>query len=155
MKMLMMLLSLGVFSSCSTAQEKKSLSYRIQAEEVRSLQEIKSHAGFLLENHPELDETTKKELGVLLDTTITKQQILRDEESKIFQLLLSKSLRVNQLTDSELKDKNNLKIRLKDVYEQKSKNVLVLINKIVSLSEQNVINDSFRNDMMDFLRDVR
>lgn len=155
MKLLIMLLSLGVLSSCSTAQEKKSLSQRIQAEEVRSLQEIKSHAGFLLESHPELDETTKKELGVLLDTTITKQQALKDEESKIFQLLLSKSLRVNQLTDSEVKDKNNLKIRLKDVYEEKSKNVLVLINKIVSLSEQNVINDSFRNDMMDFIRDAR
>lgn len=155
MKLLIMLLSLGVLSSCSTAQEKKNLSQRIQAEEVRSFQEIKSHAEFLLESHPELDETTKKELGALLNTTITKQQALKDEESKIFQLLLSKSLRVNQLTDSEVKDKNNFKIRLKDVYEEKSKNVLVLINKIVSLSEQNVINDSFRNDMMDFIRDVR
>ena len=155
MKLLIMLLALGFLSSCSTAQEKKSLSQRIQAEEVRSLQEIKSHAGFLLESHPELDEATKKELGDLLDTTISKQQALKDEESKIFQLLLSKSLRVNQLTDSEVKDKNTLIIRLKDVYEEKSKNVLVLIDKIVSLSEHNVINENFRNDMMDFIRDVR
>lgn len=155
MKLFILLICLGVLSSCSTSQEKKSLSQRIQAEEVRSLQEIKSHAGFLLESHPELDETTKKELGALLDTTITKQQALKDEESKIFQLLLGKSLRINQLTESEVKEKNNLKIRLKEVYEEKSKNVFVLINKIVSLSEQNVINDSFRNDMIDFIRDAR
>jgi len=155
MKLLFVLLSLGVLSSCSSAQEKKSLSQRIQAEEVRSLQEIKSHADLLLESHPELDEKVKVELSALLDNTMTKQQALKDEESKIFQLLLKKSFRVNQLTDKELGDKNDLKVRLKDVYEEKSKNVLALINKIVSLSDQNAISDSFRHDMMDFMRDFR
>ena len=155
MKILFVLLTLGFLASCSSTQEKKTLSQRIQAEEVRSLQEIESHARFLLESHLELDEKTKQELSGLLNATMIKQQSLKDEESKIFQLLLSKSLRVNQLTDGEVKDKNSLKLRLKDVYEEKSKNVLALINKIVSLSENNVINDSFRHDMTDFIRDFR
>lgn len=155
MKVLVILLCLGIVASCSTAQEKRSLSQRIHAEEVRSLKEIESHAGFLLESHPELDQKTKNELSSLLSSTMVKQQTLKDEESKIFQLLLSKSFRVNDLTENEVKDKNSLKLRLKDVYEEKSKNVLLLINKIVSLSEQKVINESFRNDMMDFMRDFR
>jgi hypothetical protein len=150
-----MLLSLVLMTSCSTTTEKSSLSQRIQTEEVRSLQEIKSHAGFLLESHPELGAETKKELGALLDTTITKQQALKDEESRIFQLLLGESLRVNQLTESEAKDTNSLKMRLREVYEERSKNVLTLINRIVSLSERKVINESFRHDMIDFIRDAR
>jgi hypothetical protein len=155
MKVIVVLLCLGIVTSCSTTQEKRSLSQRIQAEEVRSLKEIESHAGFLLESHSELDQNTKNELRFLISSTMAKQQALKDEESKIFQLLLSKSFRVNDLTEKELKDKDSLKLRLKEVYEEKSKNILILINKIVSLSEQKVINESFRNDMMDFMRDFR
>lgn len=152
---LIVLLSLVVFSSCSMTQGGKSLSQRIQAEEVRSLKEIESHAGFLLETHPELDQKTKNELSALLSSTMSKQQSLKDEESKIFQLLLSKSLRINELTENEVKDKNSLILRLKDVYDEKSKNIMLLINKIVSLSQQKIIDEKFRNDMIDFMRDFR
>jgi hypothetical protein len=155
MKLLVVLLSLGIVSSCSTAMEKRSLSQRIHAEEARSLKEIESHTGFLLESHPELDLKTKNELSSLLSSTMVKHQTLKEEESKIFQLLLNKSLRVNDLSENEIDDKNSLKLRLKDVYDQKSKNVLLLINKIVSLSKQKVINESFRSDMRDFMRDFR
>jgi hypothetical protein len=155
MKLIVVFLSLVIVSSCTSAQEKRSLSQKIQAEELRSLKEIESHAGFLLASHPELDQKTKSELSVLLGSTMVKQQLLKDEESKIFQLLLSKSLRLSELTENEIRDKNSLMLRLKDLYDEKSKNVLILINKIVSLSEQKVINDSFRSDMMDFMRDFR
>jgi hypothetical protein len=155
MKLIFILLSLGFISSCSTSHERRSLSERIQAEEVRSLQEIKSHIGFLLESHPELDKATKLKLGALLNITISKQQALKEEELKIFQLLLSESLRINHLTAREVKDKNDLVIRLKEVYEERSENVQTLINKIVHLSEQKVLSDSFRHDMMDFIRDAR
>ncbi len=155
MKLLIVLNILLALSSCSSVQEKKSLSQRIQAEEVRSLQEIKSHAGFLLDSHPELDEKTKKELSALLDAAMIKQQAFKDEESKIFQLLLSESLKVNKPTDGEVKEKDSLKLRLKNVYDEKSKNILTLINQIVSLSEKNAINEGFRLDMMDLMRDFR
>lgn len=155
MKLLFLTLCLGLLASCSSVYDKRSLSQKIQAEEARSLMEIKSHADFLLERHPKLDEKTKTELSSLLKTTITKQQELKDEESKIFQLLLKKSLKVNHLSDKELDDKNSLKMRLGDVYEKKSKNIIVLINKIVSLSEQNALNDSLKDDMVEMLRDMR
>lgn len=155
MKLLPLILSLGLVVSCSSAQEKKKLSEKIQAEEVRSFQEIKSHAATLLDEHPELDAKTKEELRTLLHTTMKKHQDLKDQESKIFQLLLEKSLRVNQLTDQELKDTNSLKLQLSEVYEQKSSNVLTLIKRIVVLSQQNAISEGFRDDMMIFMRDFR
>lgn len=150
-----MLIGLIFLSSCSTTQDKKNLSERVQAEEVRSLQEINSHAKFLLESHPELNEPTKSDLGTLLNLTIAKQQVLKDEESKIFQLLLNESLRVNQLNDEEKKQKGILASRLKVVYEEKSRNVLSLIDKIVELSAKKVLNESFERDMVDFIREVR
>ena len=153
MKMLLILLSLGILSSCSSVQDKRNLSQRIDAEKVRSLQEIKAHAGLLIESHPELDEKTKMEISSLIDVTINKQQELKDEESKIFQLLLSKSFRVEELTDSELKDKNSLKIRLKEVYENKSDNLLKLISQIVGYSNSKAINKGFRDDMIIMMRD--
>ena len=155
MKMMLILLSLIILPSCSTVKEKASLSERIKSEEVRSFQEIRSHAEYLLTSHTELNEKTKIDLRILLDKAMARQLELKDEESKIFQLLLSKSFRINQLTTSELKDKNSLKLRLNEVYEEKSKNVLGLINNIVVLADQNAINDSFRYDMMEFMRDFR
>lgn len=155
MKSLFILLSLGVLVSCSTAQERRSLAERIQIEEVRSLHEIMSHAEFLVESHPELDGKTKKELEALLSLTMKKHQAFKEEESKIFQLLLTKSLKVSQLTDNEVNDKNNLKQRLKVVYEEKLKNILFLINKTVTLSGQRVINEGFSNDMIHFMREFR
>jgi hypothetical protein len=155
MKQLSLLFILGILMSCSSVQEKKNLAERIQAEEVRSFQEIKSHAETLLEEHPELNDTTKENLRVLLHTTIKRNQDLKNEESKIFQLLLTKSLRFNQLTNQELKDKKSLKLQLLEVYDQKSENILSLIKKITEVSKQNVISESFKDDMIIMMRDFR
>ncbi len=155
MKLLSLLLALSLLVSCTSAQEKKRLSDKIQAEEVRSFQEITSHTEILLEQHPELDDKTKIELRSFLQSTMKTHQDLKDEESKIFQLLLEKSFRVNQLTADELKDKKALKHRLAELYKNKSKNVMALIKKIVELSKQNAISESFKEDVMFYMRDFR
>ncbi len=155
MKTVVTLMLMGFLFSCSTKKENQSLEQRIQAEEVRSLQEIKSHSDFLLETHSELDEKTKNEVKSLLFETISKQEALREEESKIFQLLLKESLRVDQLTSQELADKREVKKRLKEVYEKKSKNVLSLINKITLLADNHSFNESFKKDMIQLIREMR
>lgn len=155
MKLLSLLLTLGLMVSCSSTLEKKKLTEKIQAEEVRSFQEIKSHTETLLDEHPELDGKTKDELRNLLQTTMQRHQELKDQESKIFQLLLDKSLRISRLTSQELKDKNGLMLRLSQVYDQKSNNVLSLIKRIVELSQQNAISEGLRLDMLMIMRDFR
>lgn len=155
MKLLSLFLALNFLASCSSVQEKKRLSDKIQAEEVRSFQEITSHTETLLDQHPELDANTKVELRSLLHSTMKNHQELKDQESKIFQLLLDKSFRVNHLSRQEVKDKNSLKHRLSEVYKKKSHNILQLIKRIVELSKQNEISEIFKEDLMFYFRDFR
>lgn len=158
MKTTLILLTLSCLVSCTSAnlnKEKLRLAERIHAEEVRSIQEIKSHTEMLLDEHPELKVSTKNELKAALNTSLTRHQELKDREAKIFQLLLEKSLKVHQLTAVELQDKNNLKKTLNEVYEAKSDNVHWLVNKMVELSNNNQISESFTDDLLIFMRDFR
>lgn len=158
MKTTLLLITLSSLVSCSSAnltKDKLRLAERIQAEEVRSFREIENHTEILLSDHPELNESTKDELKASLSTTIAKHQELKEKESKIFQLLLEKSLRVNELTAEEQKDKKNLKEALSEVYEAKSDNVHWLVDRMVGLSNKNQISDSFKVDLLIFMRDFR
>jgi hypothetical protein len=155
MKIFIFILSLLFLSSCSTSKVSMNLSEKIEQEEVRSLKEIQSHIEFLLKSHPELDFEARSKLSAALDDAMAKQQDLKNEESKIFQLLIRKSLKVDQLTDKDLADKSKLKVRLKVIYDEKYKNILNLINNITVLSDQEYINESVNKDMMYLLRDLR
>ena len=155
MKLLTAFLGLVIFTSCSTSQMGMSLSQKIEAEEVRSLKEVQSHIEFLLKIHPELNVELKKKLSAMLDAAMEKHQNLKNEESKIFQLLIKKSLRTNQLSDADFKDKTRLNLRLGEIYQEKYKNILGLITNFTKLSDQEVINESMNDDMMYMLRDLR
>jgi hypothetical protein len=155
MKIFIFILSSFFLTSCSTSKVSMNLSQKIEQEEVRSLKEIQSHIEFLLKSHPELDFEARNKLSAALDAAMAKQQELKNEESKIFQLLIRKSLKVDQLTDKDLADKSNLKVRLKVIYDEKYKNILNLITNITVLSDQEYINESVNRDMMYLLRDLR
>lgn len=155
MKRLALLLSLTVLVSCASATTKKSLAEKIQAEEARSLAEIGSHAEALLDQHPELDDRAKSEIRPLLQVTMRKHQELKDEESRIFQLLVEKSLRVNRLSTQDLKDKSALRSQLVELYKRKSVNILGLIDRIVGLSKNHDIGDGLQKDFIFYMRDFR
>ncbi len=155
MKIFILMFSFGILVSCSSIKDKKRLAQRIEAEEVRSFEEIKSHGDLLIEEHPELNEETREELKSLLSATMNKHQKLKIEESKIFQLLLEKSFKVSQLSYQEIQDKHVLEQRLSDLYDQKRKNILGLINRIVDWSKKNVIFGGLKNDFMFYMRDFR
>jgi len=155
MKRLPLLLTFTILVSCSSAVTKRSLAEKIEAEEARSLSEISSHSETLLEQHPELDESTKNELKPILQATMKMHQELKEEESKIIQLLINKSFSVNQLSKQDLKDKAALKIQLKALYEKKSENVLSLVNQIVNFSKNHPLNEGLQKDLRFFMRDFR
>ena len=155
MKFICVMLALGMLYSCSSRQDKNRFMEEVQAEEVRSIKEIKAHAEILIDEHPELDTKTKEELRTLLNVTLERHKHFKDQELKIFQVLLDKSLRLHHLTEQELKDKNDLKRRLTEVYEERSDNLQALIKRIVELSQRNAINERLRSDLMMFMRDFR
>jgi hypothetical protein len=145
-----------LFTSCASNKNNTlRIQNRIAAEEVRTLKEIQLHSEMILEGHPELSNSSKLKVKKYMNEALGKQQLLKDEESKIVQLLLSKSLRVNQLTDAEQQDKKSLKKRLQSVYESKAENIFSLVSQITEMSENNEINESFENDMQLFMREIR
>ncbi len=149
-------ISLILFSACAVKMKtEENLEAIVTQEEVRNFKEIERHSKLVIERHPELTPTTKSQLEELISTALEKAQNLRDEESQIIQLLLSKSIRSKDLTSQEKTTKNELIKRLDKVYDAKEKNILAVISRIKELSDKSQINEGMEKDMMIFLRDLR
>ena len=145
-----------LLTSCaSNKNDTLRIQNRIASEEVRTLKEIQLHSEMILEAHPELSNDSKLKVKRYINEALEKQQLLKDEESKIVQLLLCKSLRVNQLSNAEQHDKQAMKKRLQSVYESKAENIFSLVSQITEMAENNELNESFENDMQLFMREIR
>lgn len=142
-------------ASCSSVDEKNNLTNKVKAEEVRSLKEINSHAEYLVLSHPELNQETKGELRDLLNETINNLQTLKNEESQILVLLLKNSLNEKNSGIQQVKENNQLKKSLKQVYSKKLIYISKLIDEMANFSTKNKVNDDVRNDMMIFIRELR
>ena len=145
-----------ILTSCASNKiDTLRIQNRIASEEVRTLKEIQLHSEMLLEVHPELSNDSKLKVKKYINEALKKQQLLKDEESKIVQILLSKSLRVSQLTNAEQHDKQAMKKRLQSVYESKAENIFSLVSQITEMAENNELNESFENDIQLFMREIR
>ena len=141
-----------VLASC--ASKKNPIQEQISSEQVRTLKEIQHHSEMIVEAHPELSIDAKDKVKKYMKKALDTHQVLKDEESKIIQLLLSKSLSPEQ-PKSELRDKKSLKKKLQSVYESKAENIFSLITQIAKMSEGNEINEGFEKDVELFIRDFR
>ena len=157
MKCLICLVSiLMLLTSCaSNKNDTLRIQNRIASEEVRTFKEIQLHSEMIIEAHPELSNDSKLKVKKYIKEALNKQQLLKDEESKIVQILLSKSLSVNQLTNAEQRDKQGMKKLLQSVYESKAENIFSLVSQITEMAENNELNESFENDMKLLMREIR
>ena len=154
MKSLMInFLFLIVLTSCASKTNK--IQEQISSEQVRTLKEIQHHSEMIVDAHPELSIDVKNKMKRYMKEAFDKHQLLKDEESKIIQLLLSKSLGTEQPDHVKFKDKKILKKNLQSVYESKAENIYSLITKTTKMSEANEINESFEKDVELFFRDFR
>jgi CRISPR/Cas system-associated endonuclease/helicase Cas3 len=142
-------------SSCSTQKTTRvPLQEQINDLEVKTAQEINKHAKILLEEHPELSESSKNKIKSYLDETMKKHQELKDEESRVFQLLLQNSL-VHGKGQMGMEDYKKLKSHLLKIYESKSSNIFELIMQINKMAENSEIGDGVKSDVFLFIRDFR
>lgn len=149
-------LTLVLLSACAAKPKtEESLEAIVSQEEIRNFQEIEKHSKLVIERHPELSPTTKSQLEELISAALQKAQKLRNEESQIIQILLSKSIRSKDLTAQENSKKLDLIKRLDKVYDEKENNILTVISRIKDLSDKSEINEGMEKDMMIFLRDFR
>ncbi len=156
MKILIQCFVLILFVACASEQRKKAgIEQEINDFESKSLHEIEAHLELVINAHPELSQVTKKKIVDAIGDTLEKQQALKDEESKVVQMLLSKSLVLNE-EKSELAALNkDLKQRLLEIYNLKSENIFLLISRITEMSYRKEIDENFTRDIQIFMRDFR
>lgn len=151
MRTVLTILLLLTLSACSSGQQKKAvLREVIAAEEVRSLSELRAHAGLLLESHPELQEGAKVKIRQQIDHVIERQQALKEDEAKILGLLVTTSLGGG--ADVSKKD---LRQELTQVYAAKKENILSLVDLVARMRANKETSDSFDQDMQMFFREFR
>jgi len=98
LKIVSMLVLTTLVSCASRKGDVVRLDGQIQAEDAKSFDIIRSHFQQVLDAHPELNEEAKHKIRLNLDKAMIRQQSLKDDESKVVQLLLKKSLTFAQLT---------------------------------------------------------
>jgi hypothetical protein len=155
MKHFFLFFALLTLASCSSHKTARApLQEQINDLEVKTSQEMHNHANVLLENHPELSESSKLKIKSYLDATMNKHQELKDEESKVIQLMLKNSL-THEKGDNGLDDNKNLKSHLLEIYKSKSSNILDLIVQINNMAKNSEIGEAFKSDIFLFMRDFR
>jgi hypothetical protein len=131
-----------------------SLKEIIEKEEARSFGEIQHHSELLLDRHPELNGDTKEKLRLGIREMLSNHQKLKDQESKIIQSLLNRSLSSSS-SSKDLQEVKILKKSLIEVYQLKSKNVLDLVYEINKMSAANELNQGVRDDLFILIRELR
>ena len=155
MKHFFLFFAIVTLASCSSHKTARApLQEQINDLEVKTSQEMHNHANVLLENHPELSESSKLKIKSYLDATMNKHQELKDEESKVIQLMLKNSL-THEKGDKAEDDNKKLKSHLLEIYKSKSSNILDLIMQINNMAKNREIGEAFKSDVFLFMRDFR
>ena len=155
MKHFFLFFALLTLASCSSHKTARApLQEQINDLEVKTAQEMHNHANVLLDNHPELSESSKLKIKSYLDATMNKHQELKDEESKVIQLMLQNSLTHDKENKAE-NDNKKLQSHLLEIYKSKSSNILDLIVQINNMAKNSEIGEAFKSDVFLFMRDFR
>jgi hypothetical protein len=154
-KMLTILFLAGLTSCSLNSADKTRINNKIHFENAKSFEEIRSHFQQVINAHPELNDDARTKIGLLLDQAIEKQIALKDQESQVIQVLLKKSLSVNTLTATELKDKKSLKHRLTEIYELKANNIFLLVSNLKEVLEKTKTDETLEQEMVILFREFR
>jgi hypothetical protein len=155
MKNILLLILLTFISCANKTPKTPRYEDQINALEVKTFKEINDHSQMLLDGHPELSAPAKKKIKEYLADTMKEHQRLKDEESKVVQLLLQNSLSTNKESKTKEADSKELKKRFMVIYKEKSSNLFKLISHINQMSEEKEINDTVKRDVQLFMRDFR
>ena len=155
MKHFFLFFALVTLASCSSHKTARApLQEQINDLEVKTAKEMHNHANVLLDNHPELSESSKLKIKSYLEATMNKHQSLKDEESQVIQLMLQNSL-THEKDGNADGDNKNLKSHLLEIYKSKSANILDLIMQINNMAKNSEIGDGVKSDVFLFMRDFR
>jgi hypothetical protein len=152
MKKIILFVSILSTVSCSHTSNYHKLKDKVESYEAKNLSDIKEDVELTLQSHPELDETSKNNLNLHLNEAITKQQELKNKESKIVQTMLDKSLTPEK---GNIQKINILKKELNNLYTEKANNMNNLIDNILKDTYDSKTDEVFFNEMGLIMREIR
>lgn len=102
-----------------------------------------------------MSHASKRKLVRLIEESLRKHEDLKLEEASLIRILLSQSIRVNELTVDEALGKQTLLRRLDVIYSEKEKNILEVMAGLREVSDASSINEELESEMYDYLRVIR
>ena len=150
------ILILATLMSCASKQSDLArLENEVNAEDAKSFENIKNHFILVLNAHPELKQDDRNKISLQLNESINRHITLKENESKVVQLLLRKSIKGDEFSEQDSRDKKSLKERLTNIYESKSDNIFSLVTYIKGVVDGGQVSESFEKDMLFIIRDFR
>ena len=146
---LLVLVCIFILSSCSTSQKVTDLDKKIKAQDAMSWEQIRLDTNMVLEAHDELTVDVKEQIRNLIYDTFKTHQALKDEEAIIVHMLLE--LNINSQKNENQKYKQELEMKLNQVYKNKASNMLSLLDKISKMN----VDIEFNNHIERLIREVR
>jgi hypothetical protein len=129
-KLIMLPVFMVMLVSCAHRVDYNQFVSKVNAKEARNTAEIKEDIELMLKLHPQMNEETKEAIRGHITTHIDEHQRLKDQESKIVQVLLEKSITSPAIDDHQ---HNGMK-DLDQIYQLKAKNISKLITSVKSLT---------------------
>ena len=143
------LLALSV--SCAHRIDYDQFVSKVNAKEARNTAEIKEDIEVMLELHPQMSEETKQAIRGYITTHIDEHQRLKDQESKIVQVLLEKSITSPAINDHQ---HNGMK-DLDQIYQLKAKNISKLINSVKDLTANMKERPALHKELQLLMKELR
>jgi len=145
------LVALVILSSCAHRVDFQEFAKKVAETEARNPREIREHMELMLMLHPKMDKSTKESIRQLLLTHFDEHKKLRDEESKVIQVLLEKSLDAPDFKNHQ----HNGLAELNKLYSLKARNVSQLVEKIQAVTVGIVERRAVHRELQMLLNELR
>ena len=142
---------LTLLISCAHRIDYDQFVSKVNAKEARNSAEIKEDIDLMLELHPQMSEETKKAIRGYITTHIDEHQRLKDQESKIVQVLLEKSITSPTINDHQ---HNGMK-DLDHIYQLKAKNISKLITNVKGLTADLKEQPALHKELQILMKELR
>ncbi len=150
-RILMLPVLMALLVSCAHRIDYDQFVSKVNAKEARDTAEIKEDVELMLQLHPQMNEEMKQTIRGYITTHIDEHQRLKDEESKIVQVLLEKSISSPAIDDHQ---HNGMK-DLEQIYQSKAKNISKLINSVKDLTADLKDQPELNKELLLLMRELR
>ena len=141
--------------SCSTIKETKPNPIVQSCKPTSGEDELEvtlDHLKAVIRSQKGIEPSSKIRFLKLTESAVASFKELRNEELEILRILISKSVRYKSLSQEDVKSKNYYVKRLDQIYVEKERNILKVIDELIKVTVEESEKDKFENEMIQYLK---